>query len=183
MVEQWTSTIPSNRKIYQHFKLQPERLNYFRFELYWPLTVKLILRFRLASWLPRNDQNFKRNININMINQEKSYLCKCMHRCTNVHRICNLQPGLMDKLQGQSYLTHTTNNIILNSQLVLRKVFSTILFINHGVYIIVRCSCLQGRDRIGLRCVSISPYSKDALPASADKWVLALLLLGNVPTN
>ena len=122
-------------------------------------------------------------INQEMINQEKSYLCKCMHRCTNVHRICNLQPGLMDKLQGQSYLTHTTNNIILNSQLVLRKVFSTILFINHGVYIIVRCSCLQGRDRIGLRCVSISPYSKDALPASAYKWVLALLLLGNVPTN
>ena len=51
MVEQWTSTISSNRKIYQHFKLQPERLNYFRFELYWPLTVKLILRFRLASFL------------------------------------------------------------------------------------------------------------------------------------
>ena len=98
MVEQWAPTIPSNRKIDQHSsccslplylvnKYQALKmflnkwLNYF--ELYWPLTVKLILRFRLASWLPRNDQNFKRNININMINQEKSHLCKCMHRCTS----------------------------------------------------------------------------------------------------
>ena len=135
MVEQWAPTIPSNRKIDQHssccsFPLYlvnksqalkmflTEWLNYFKFELYWPLTVKLILRFCLASWLPRNDQNFKRNININMINQEKSHLCKCMHRCTSY-----LQLGLVDKLQGQSYLTHTTNNSILNSQLVLRKVF------------------------------------------------------------
>ena len=100
MVEQWAPTIPSNRKIDQHSSccslplylvnksqalkmFLTEWLNYFKFELYWPLNVKLILRFRLASWLPRNDQNFKRNININMINQEKSHLCKCMHRCTS----------------------------------------------------------------------------------------------------
>ena len=102
---------------------------------------------------------------MNMINQEKSHLCKCMHRCTNVHRICNLQPGLMDKLQEQSYLTHPHQKQF-NFKVSIGFFYNNILFIDNDVSIISRCSCLQGRDRIGLKCVSISPYSKDALASS-----------------